>query len=101
MSDHAVAMRLPAAKLLRDLPAMPVVAVRVVRDRYGTTDAPTRDAVEALESAGILRGRSVGKRTRDYFADGILDLVGIAERRPASTRFDTRLSPPSGFAVPE
>ena len=33
-------------------------------------------------------------------ADDILNLLDLADRQLASSRFDTRLSPPTGRAVP-
>jgi hypothetical protein len=54
-----------------------------------------KNAVEALADAGILTRRSVERGTTGYFARDVFELLTFAERRLASTRWDTRKSPPA------
>jgi len=89
-----------AARLLNDLPASPVLTAGIVADTYRTSQVAARRALDELAEAGVLRKRSVGPRVTGYFAHDVLDIVGAAERRLASTRFDTRAAPPTGFPVP-
>ena len=82
-------------RLLADLPATPVVTTRTLEQNYGVSENAAARALDELAEAGILRSRSAGPgRRRLYVADAVLDLVTVSERRLASTRFDTRTSPP-------
>lgn len=89
------------ARILAGLPDTPVLTSATAADDHGVSAAAARRALDDLAEAGILRKRSMGKRTYGFVADELLDLVTIAERRLASTRFDTALAPPTGRAVPE
>lgn len=87
-SDSAVTL------VLRDLPGSPVLTPGTVQRIHGVTAAAAVRALAELQSAEILETRSIGRRRRAYIASEVLDLVAATERRLASTRFDTRLSPP-------
>ena len=65
-----------------------------IRDSFQVSQKSALTALEELRRAGILSTRAIGRGTRAYLADDLLDLITVAERRLASTRFDTRESPP-------
>lgn len=81
-------------RILDGLPDLPVLTAAVVAEEYGVSATAARGGLDRLADAGILRSRSVGKGIRGYFADELLDLIIIAERRVASTRFGTAVAPP-------
>lgn len=83
------------SKILHYLPEAPVMTAKTVQRILGISFPPARAALEELADAHILTRKSVEKGTTGYLAREVLDLVGLAERRLASTRFDTRISPPS------
>ncbi|MCX5043242.1 Fic family protein [Aldersonia sp. NBC_00410] len=82
------------ARVLAMLPEAPIMTTRTVQRMLGVSFPAARAALEELAVAGILSRKSVDKGTTGYLARDILDLVGMAERRLASTRFDTRIAPP-------
>lgn len=88
------------AAIIGDLPDHPVLTAKVAAQLHGTTETSARKALDLLADAGIIERKSIGVRTNGYVARDVLDLVATAERRLASTRMDTRLAKPSGFAVP-
>jgi hypothetical protein len=53
-----------------------------------------RTALEELADAKIVARKNVRRGTTGYFAPDVFDLLTIAERRLASTRWDTRQSAP-------
>lgn len=91
-------------KILRGLPAVPLLTEATAMREYGIPKkASAQTALEALKEAGILRKKEIGDRTHrvtGYFADDIFRLIDAASRELASTMFDTRVSPPTGRAVP-
>lgn len=87
------------AKTLPMLPEAPVLTARTVERMLGVSFIAARQALEELADAGVLHRKSLARNTTGYLAREILDLVAIAERRLASTRFDTRASGPNR-AVP-
>lgn len=90
------------ARILNGLPAHPLLTTATVDRLYDVKATNAKKALESLESAGILRSKVVGRNSlKGYYADELFDLVTMAERRLASTRFDTRISPPNGRGVPE
>lgn len=88
------------AAILRDLPDHPVLTAKVAARIHGTTETSARKALDLFAEAGVVERKTIGVRTSGYLARDVLDLVAMAERRLASTRMDTRLATPSGFAVP-
>lgn len=82
------------ARILQLLPSAPVLTSTTVRRLLGVSVNAVVDALEELAAADVLSSRSVSRGARAYLADDLLDLVTVAERRLASTRFDTRESPP-------
>lgn len=92
-------MRAPRADsatslILLDLPATPVLTVATVQRIHGVSHVAAGRALDELSEAGILTRKSIAPGRHAYVADDVLDLVTWAERRLASTRFDTREAPP-------
>ena len=65
----------------------------------GVSRTAASRGLEHLRAAGILTTESIGAGRRAYTARAVLDTITWAERRLASTRFDTRISAPTR-AVP-
>lgn len=100
---HTRALRSDSAefRILNGLPAHPLLTTETVGRLYGVQPNNARKALDSLAGAGILRAKVIGKAgLTGYYADDLFELVTIAERRLASTRFDTRISPPAGRPVP-
>ncbi|WP_342775942.1 Fic family protein [Nonomuraea mesophila] len=83
------------ARLLDLLPAAPLVTARTVQSLLSVTHPAARQALEELAGAEILRPKQLERNTRGYLAQEIFDLLTLTERRLASTRWDTRESPPA------
>lgn len=83
------------ARLIADLPETPVVTVGTVARSLGVSIVAARQAIDELREARILTARSLGQGTTGFMSDEVLELVDFAERQLASTRFDTRVAPPS------
>lgn len=82
------------ARLIERLPELPLFSVQTVHRTLGVSDVAARAAAEELAEAGIVTRRAIGAAT-GYFATEVFDLLTLAERRLASTRWDTRDSPPN------
>lgn len=82
------------ARLLDLLPEAPVVTPRTVQKILGVSHPAAGGALEELSRSGILHSRKIQRNATAYLATEVLDLVTFAERRLASTRFDTRESTP-------
>jgi len=82
------------AHILDALPSAPVLTVRTTAALFDVSTKAAATALEELSAADILSTRSIGRGARAYLADDLLDLITVAERRLASTRFDTRESSP-------
>lgn len=82
------------ARILDTLTAAPVLTTSTVAELFGVSSKAAFTALEELRAADILSTRSIGRGARAYLADDLLDLITVAERRLASTRFDTLQSPP-------
>jgi Fic family protein len=83
------------ARLLDILPEAPIVTARTAQRILRVSFPAANSAVEELAAAGILHPRRIQRATTAYIATEILDLITTTERRLASTRFDTRTSPPN------
>lgn len=82
-------------RLLHSLAATPVLTTRTVESMHGVSENAAARALDELVASSILRTRSAGRGSRRYYiASAVLDLLTVSERRLASTRFDTRTSPP-------
>ena len=82
------------ARLVELLPEVPVMTVRTVQRLLDLSFPPARAAVEELADAGIVARRRVDRGTTGYLATEVFDMLTYAERRLASTRWDTRQSEP-------
>lgn len=95
-AGHTRSLRADSATslILRDLPSTPVLTSTTVKRIHDVSSQAASNALEELCSAGILR-RSRSQRITLYQCDDVLNLVTLAERRLASTQFDTRVSRPT------
>lgn len=87
------------ARLLALLPEVPVVTARTAQHRLQVSFHAARNAAEELAEAGILHRKKVERGTTGYLARDVFEVLTFAERRLASTRWDTRESQP-GRPVP-
>ncbi|MGH3915469.1 MAG: Fic family protein [Pseudonocardiaceae bacterium] len=83
------------ARLIELLPETPLVTVRTVERILAVSSPAARSALEDLADAQVVTRKNVERGTTGYFAQDVFELLTIAERRLASTRWDTRQSPPS------
>ena len=89
------------ARILATLPATPVLTASTVAAIHGVSEVAAMRALEELKDAGILETKSISESRRAFVCPDILDTITWAERRLASTRFDTRVSAPrSGTPAP-
>jgi len=82
------------ARLIKILPEVPLITTTTVQRVLGISQPAAYKAVEELTEAGIVTRRKVNRGTVGYLARDVFDLLTFAERRLASTRWDTRQSPP-------
>ncbi|MDO5093078.1 MAG: Fic family protein, partial [Propionibacteriaceae bacterium] len=80
--------------ILGDLPSTPVLTPRTAAQIHSVSTTAALKALDELAAAGILTVKRLDRKISAYLADEVLDLVTLSERQLASTRFDTRLSPP-------
>jgi len=83
------------ARLIHVLSEAPMLTTATVQRLLGVSFPAARKAVEELAEAGILTRKSVDKKTTGYLAREVFDLITFAERRLASTRWDTRQTSPT------
>ena len=83
------------SRILESLPEAPVLTASTVRRILGVSAPAAGNALEELKQAEVLTTRKIERNATAYVADEVLDLITSAERRLASTRFDTRLAAPS------
>ncbi|SLM89237.1 Fic family protein [Brevibacterium yomogidense] len=88
-SDSAVTL------ILNELPGTPVLTPAAVTRIHDVSSQAAHTALDTLHAAGILETASIGRGRRAYLSSDLLNLISVAERKLASTRFDTRLSPPN------
>jgi Fic family protein len=88
-SDSAV------ARLLTLLPEVPLVTARTAQGMLGVSFPSARAAVEELAEAKIVTRKQVDRGTTGYLARDVFDVLTFAERRLASTQWDTRRSLPA------
>ena len=82
------------ARLIELLPEAPVMTARTVQRMLGLSLPSARAAVEELAETGVVTRRQIERGTTGYLATEVFDLLTLAERRLASTRWDTRQSDP-------
>ena len=88
-----------ALRILEGLPGAPVLTIATASRIYGVSRTAASRGLETLRAAEILTTESIGAGRRAYTARAVLDTITWAERRLASTRFDTRICAPAR-AVP-
>ena len=90
------------ATLLSELPGHPIVTIASLQRLYGVGRTVAQNAVDNLTSAGILRTKTIGAHgQKGYYADDALELITFADRKLASSQFDTTIAPPNkGRGVP-
>ncbi|MGO1899304.1 MAG: Fic family protein [Brevibacterium yomogidense] len=88
-SDSAVTL------ILNELPGTPVLTPVTVARIHGVSPQAAHTALETLREAHVLETASIGRGKRAFLSPDLLNLISVAERRLASTQFDTRLSPPN------
>ncbi|MEE2035788.1 Fic family protein [Nocardiopsis sp. CT-R113] len=83
------------ARLMGRLPEAPVVTATTLARILGVSFPAASAALDELRQAGILQTKSIERGATAYLARDVLDLITLAERTLASTRFDTRASTPN------
>lgn len=83
------------ARLLGRLPEAPVVTATTLSRILGVSFPAASTALDELRRAGILQTKSIERGATAYLARDVLDLITLAERTLASTRFDTRAATPN------
>jgi Fic family protein len=76
------------ARLIDALPGQPIVDVATAARATGASEEAARRAVNALETAGVLKQVTVGRRNRAWESVGLFDLLNAFERdlaEPAQT----------------
>lgn len=84
-----------AARLLATLPETPVLTGSTVQRMLDVSPPRAQSGLAELHAADILDTRRISHGATAYLATEVLDLVTLAERRLASTKFDTRTSDPN------
>ena len=74
---------------------LPVSLVLLTRSEEYLEGLTAYKAVEELADSGVVSRKKLDRGTVGYLARDVFDLLTFTERRLASTRWDTRDSPPS------
>ncbi|BAC19749.1 hypothetical protein [Corynebacterium efficiens YS-314] len=82
-------------RILRQLPDHPLLTVKTATEIFGGTTTSAAQALDNLTAAGVLTRKSIDRGVTGYLAHDVFDVITIAERRLASTRFDTSVAPPT------
>ncbi|WP_250286047.1 Fic family protein [Frankia sp. CiP1_Cm_nod2] len=82
-------------RLLRVLPAAPVLTVRSAAALSGRSVQAANEAVGRLVEADVLRQVTVGRRNRAFEAADAIEAFTLLERRLASPDGNTLVSPPT------
>ena len=92
-----------AVELILDLlPGVPVITVDSAARLIGRSEMRTGEAINRLETAGVLRQRNVGKqRYRVFEAADVVDLFTGLERALASPTDDAAMPAPRGTTSTE
>ncbi|MFV2195690.1 Fic family protein [Nocardiopsis sp. LOL_012] len=83
------------ARLLGCLPEAPVLTATTLSRILKVSFPAASTALDELCQAGIVQTRSIERGTTAYLVREVLDLITLAERALASTKFDTRASAPN------
>jgi predicted transcriptional regulator len=71
-----------------------VITATTLARILGVSTQAALAALDELRGAGILRTKAIERGASAYLATEVLDLITFTERALASTKFDTRASPP-------
>lgn len=85
-------------RLLERLPEAPVMTARTAAGVLEVADVQARKALDELSAANVLTRQKLDRRTTGYFSAEVFELLTFTERALASTRWDTRASPPARAA---
>lgn len=88
-------------RILEHLPDHPLLTATVAAEVFNTSRTAAGNALDSLAGSGVLRKKSIDRGITGYLADEVFELITLAERRLASTRFDTAVAPPTARAVPK
>jgi len=88
------------ARVLETLQEHPVLTTASVARMFHVSRHAATAALEELAGAGVVEKRRLDGRTAGYLAMDVFDLIGSAERRLASTRWDTGAARPSRGVPP-
>ncbi len=83
------------ARLLGQLSEAPVVTATTLTRILDVSFPAATAALEELRQAGILHTKAIERGATAYIAREVLELIAVAERTLASTRFDTRVAAPN------
>lgn len=83
------------ARAMGLLPEAPLMTSTTVRRMIDVSIPSAHNALEELADAMIVTRRKLDRGATGYFSSEVFDLLTFAERRLASTRWDTRLSRPN------
>ena len=86
------------AAILVDLPSTPVLTVQTAQRIHQVSHVAAGRALEELREAGVVETKSIGPGRQSYVSNDVLDIITWAERRLASTKFDTRARRPHPWA---
>ncbi|QVJ03474.1 Fic family protein (plasmid) [Nocardiopsis eucommiae] len=82
------------ARLLDQLPEAPVVTATTLSKILNVSFPAASAALDELLKAGIVQTKSIERGATAYLAREVLEVITMAERALASTKFDTRVSAP-------
>jgi Fic family protein len=83
-----------AERLLTTLPGAPIISVTTAAQLIDRSFQATNEALNRLETAGVVRQVSVGRRNRAFEAPAIIAAFTALERQLASPAGDTQYAPP-------
>jgi len=83
------------SRILETLQEYPILTANGAMRLFGVSRPAALAALDELASAGVLVKRRLDGRTSGYLAMDVFRLITFAERRLASTRWDTSAAPPS------
>lgn len=87
-------------RILVRLADHPLLTAPVAAEIFGASRTSAGKALENLAAAGIVQRKSIDRGVTGYLADDVFELITLAERRLASTRFDMAIAPPTARPTP-
>lgn len=86
-----------ARRIIQGLPGQPVFRATDAIESTGASKSAVHDAIKSLESAGVVKQVTVGKRNRAWEAVGLLRLLDEFERRVATPDAREKLARPAPY----